>query len=220
MPNAATDLELRDLLLNPFIYPKTHHRRTLNPHTVASYKAILRAEFGFQCVYCRLPDGVKGQDSFGVDHYRPRSLFPELRTTYSNLFYACNACNRRKGDYWPSSDELRARRFIPNPCDHIMFEHLRYRGARVEPHSPAGEHSEKRLMLNDDESVQYREFVFGLIAMSEEKKRSVSETISRIERKLSNAPEQEEVLQRERQSCVAQLDEIDSFLARLTDGGT
>jgi hypothetical protein len=75
-------------------------------------------------------------------------------------------------------------------------------------------------MLNDDESVQYREFVFGLIAMSEEKKRSVSETISRIERKLSNAPEQEEVLQRERQLCVAQLDEIDSFLARLTDGGT
>ena len=75
-------------------------------------------------------------------------------------------------------------------------------------------------MLNDDESVQYREFVLGLIAMSEEKRRSVSETISRIERKLLNAPEQSEELQSERQSCVAQLDEIDSFFARLTAGGT
>jgi hypothetical protein len=206
--------------LNPFIYPKTQHRRTLTPQTVASYKAILRVEFGFQCVYCRLPDGVKGQDNFGVDHYRPRSLFPELRTAYSNLFYACNACNRRKKDYWPSAGELRASRFIPNPCDHIMFQHLRYRGARVEPHSPAGEHADKRLMFNDDESVKYRIFVLGLIAIAEEKERSVTETMSRIERKLSNAPEQSEELQRERQSCVAELAEIQSYLARLGAGGS
>jgi len=75
-------------------------------------------------------------------------------------------------------------------------------------------------MFNDDESVQYREFVLGLIAMLEEKGRSVSETVSRIERKLSNVPEQSEELQREWQSCISQLDEIESFLARLTAGGS
>jgi hypothetical protein len=100
-----------------------------------------------------------------------------------------------------------------------MFEHLRYRGARVEPHSPAGENADKKLMFNDDESVNYREFVLGLIAMSEEKRRTVSETIARIEQKAANAAEEAEELQNERQACAAQLHEIDSFLARLTAGG-
>lgn len=207
--------------MNPFLYPKTQHRRTLSPRTFSyysSYKPVLREEFRFQCVYCRLPDGVKGQDNFGVDHYRPRSLFPELTTTYSNLFYACNACNRRKGDYWPSSDELRAARFIPNPCDCIMFQHLRYRSARVEAHSAAGEHTEKRLMLNDDDSVKYREFLLGLIALAEEKARSVRETLSRLERKSSKTPEQSEDLQKETQSCIRQLEEIERYLALLTGG--
>jgi hypothetical protein len=150
--------------VNPFIYPKSQHRRKLTAHSVASYKAVLRLEFAFQCVYCRLPDGVKGQDNFGVDHYRPRSLFPALARTYSNLFYACNACNSRKKDFWPSSKERRDGRFIPNPCDHVMFQHLRYKGARVEPHSPAGEHTKNLLMLNDEESLQYREFVLSIVA--------------------------------------------------------
>jgi hypothetical protein len=75
-------------------------------------------------------------------------------------------------------------------------------------------------MFNDDESVKYRVFLLGLIAMAEEKERSVTETISRIERKLSNAPEQSEELQRERQSCVAELYEIQSYLARLGAGGS
>jgi hypothetical protein len=219
MPIVVTDSELRDLLLNPFIYPKTSHRRTLSPSGVSSQKPILRAEFGFQCVYCRLPDGIKGQDNFGIDHYRPRSLLPQLKNIYSNLFYACNACNRRKKDYWPSIAEMTAGRFIPNPCDHVMFQHLRYRGPRVEPHSAAGRVADRKLMFNDDDSVQYREFVLGLIAVSEEKKRSVSETLSRIENLLSDNLDHAE-LQAEKQTCVDQLREIDALLARLAPGGS
>jgi HNH endonuclease len=166
--------------LNPFLYPQSRYRRKLHPPSYSAYsryKPFLKQEFTSQCVYCRLPDGLKGEDSFSVDHYRPQSKFPELVTTYANLFYACNGCNRRKGVFWPTDVQWQARQFIPNPCDHVMFDHLRYRSTRVEARSPAGELAERVLMLNDEHSVEYRELVLGVIAALEEKKRRVQETL-------------------------------------------
>jgi hypothetical protein len=74
-------------------------------------------------------------------------------------------------------------------------------------------------MLNDDDSVKYREFLLGLIALTEEKGRSVRETLSQLERKSSKNPEQSVDLQKETQSCVEQLEEIERCLAFLTGGG-
>lgn len=113
--------------LNPFRYSQSRYRRKLSPPSYSDYsryKSFLKQEFTSQCVYCRLPDGLKGEDSFSVDHYRPQSRFPELVTTYANLFYACSGCNRRKGAFWPTDAQWRAKQFIPNPCDHVMFVHL------------------------------------------------------------------------------------------------
>ena len=80
-----------------FRYPKAKHIRRHRPTRTykdyRTYKKYLRKEFSGQCVYCLLPDAPKGQESFGVDHYRPVSLFAQLETSYDNLFYACNACN-------------------------------------------------------------------------------------------------------------------------------
>jgi hypothetical protein len=59
-----------------------------------------------------------------------------------------------------------------------MFEHLRYR-AGVQTRSPTGELAERVLMLNDEGSVEDREFVLGVIAALEEKKRRLQETIRR-----------------------------------------
>ena len=169
-------------------------------------------------MYCRLPDGLKGEDSFSVDHYRPQSKFPGLVTTYANLFYACSCCNRRKGAFWPTDAQWRAKQFIPNPCDHVMFEHLRYRSARVQTRSPAGELAERVLMLNDDGSVEYREFVLGVIAALEEKKRRLQESIRRIDRRLSASPEQTEQLMEEKASAERDLARIDHHLSRVAGG--
>ena len=98
-----------------------------------------------------------------------------------------------------------------------MFEHLRYRSTLVDAHSPAGEHTKNMLMLNDEESVQYRDFVLGTIALAEEKKRLLSDTLSRIEKMLPSAPQPEE-LKRDCQACVDQLEKIEKYLARLTGG--
>lgn len=207
--------------MNPFLYPKSQHRRTQQPRSYShypSYKPFLRAEFERQCVYCRLPDGSKGQDAFGVDHYRPRSLFPTLENVYSNLFYACNCCNRRKGDFWPTPDKMRAGQFIPNPCDHVMFDHLRYQSVRVVTRSPAGERAEKILMFNDDESVQYREMVVGLIKLAEQQRDRLRATIKEIDRQSESFPDRVQALSPEKTSAENELIKIEQYLLRLGGG--
>lgn len=152
--------------MNPFVYPKAKHTRTQKPRQYAdyrSYKDVLRIEFHRKCVYCRTPDtNAPRRDGFGVDHYRPKSVFPELATVYENLFYCCNSCNSRKRSYWPAKgDEVKL--FVPNPCDHEMYKHLRFKDDVVEGKSTAGEFTVKLLDLNEPTVVSYRQSVTQLI---------------------------------------------------------
>jgi hypothetical protein len=95
-----------------------------------------------------------------------------------------------------------------------MFEHLRYHSAWVQTRSPAGELAERVLMLNDEGSVEYREFVLGVIAALEEKKRRLQESIGRIDRRLSASPEPAEQLMEEKASAERDLARIDHHLSR------
>jgi hypothetical protein len=129
----------------------------------------LRFEFGGQCVYCRALDHAKGQESFGVDHYRPKRRFPLLSAEYLNLYYACNRCNSNKGQFWPNAAQQTAGIFIPNPCEHTMFDHMRYTLGRVESGSVAGSYTVDQLDLNDPDFVQFREgFIAALAKLATE----------------------------------------------------
>ena len=147
-------------MINPFHYPKAKHSRKLHPPAYANYrqyKPELREEFEGQCVYCRMLDAVKGREGFGVDHYRPKKHFPHLATEYFNLFYCCNRCNSLKRNFWPSRINRANGQFVPNPCEHVMFDHLRYRGGAIEANSNAGEWTSELLLLNDALAVNFRE---------------------------------------------------------------
>lgn len=142
-----------------FAYPKTQHQRTQTPAPYPNYrqyKPALRVEFHDRCVYCRAPAPIKGVDQFGADHYRPQRLFPELAAEYFNLYYCCNTCNRWKGSYWPAAD-VEATNFVPNPCEHVMFQHLHARpDGTVATKSRAGEITVQMLHLNDKLTVDWR----------------------------------------------------------------
>ncbi len=154
---ATTRLRFRNL--NPFRFPKKRHRRTQNPGKrtrYQAYKPFLRDEFERKCVYCRTPEGMKGgYDNYGVDHYRPKSKYPKLELAYDNLFYACNPCNRLKGDF---DSFINADIFIPNPCEHRIAEHLQFQSADVYAKSAAGRFIIERLRLDDADLTQLREF--------------------------------------------------------------
>lgn len=160
-------------MANPFHYPKSKHTRTQTPPSYSNYrryKPDLQIEFSAQCVYCRSLDRIKGYETFGVDHYRPQKDFPHLATEYLNLFYACNRCNSFKGSYWPSSQELKDGVFVPNPCEHVMFDHLRYNGGWINPHSDAGAETIIRLDLNDPACVRFRDSLITVLAATNAQK--------------------------------------------------
>jgi hypothetical protein len=169
--------------VRPFEYPRHKHTRRLTPGPFKNYrhyKPALQDEFAHLCIYCRLPDGMKGYEAFGVEHYRPKSVFPGLVAEYSNLFYACNVCNTWKGNYWPGTSQRRRGAFFPNPCDHEMSAHLRFKGATPVAVSPTGTFTIETLGLDDEDAEAYREFVLGTIAMVNEKRGEVQRLIGQL----------------------------------------
>ncbi len=52
----------------------------------------LRHEQGYLCCYCE-EEIVKGISH--IEHFRPKSLFPRLSLTYSNLLASCNGCGKK-----------------------------------------------------------------------------------------------------------------------------
>lgn len=109
-------------------------------------------EFGGQCIYCRKIDVDQDPSAFHVDHYKPKSLYPDLICEYTNLFYSCAHCNRFKDDH-PSLNSFDE---IPNPCSHVMSQHLRYSNEEIEGLTVNGRFTEELLRLNDDVSLEYR----------------------------------------------------------------
>lgn len=56
----------------------------------------LKRVFGGLCAYCE--EITKGE----VDHFRPKSQFPDLVYCWSNWLFACHECNHAKSSSWPA----------------------------------------------------------------------------------------------------------------------
>jgi hypothetical protein len=192
---------------SPFRYPQSKHIRKQKPRPFARYqqfKPALRNEFEKKCVYCRMPDSVRGYAGFGVDHYRPKHAFPQLQTAYVNLFYCCNPCNSRKGGYW--SEELHER--IPNPCDDEMHLHVRFTRAEVQARSKRGTIMQELLDLNDPDVVQLRRAVEQTLSLCVRTVGQIQATLASLE-KLDESRERAEAmskLQDEQAKIVATID--------------
>ena len=59
------------------------------------FREALEQRFFGLCAYC--------EESCGghIDHFRPKSRFPELVYEWTNWLFACPECNQAKGDKWP-----------------------------------------------------------------------------------------------------------------------
>lgn len=157
-----------------FHFPQTRHTRSQRPRQFKhyrSYKPYLQREFERVCVYCRQPDSSAPNLSFGVDHYRPKSIprFAPLLTDYCNLYYCCGACNSRKQAYWPEDEATGPH--VVNPCDHTMTDHLRFahKTAEVEHRTLHGQFTVELLELNAPERVQYRVNALTLLEVLDHK---------------------------------------------------
>lgn len=68
----------------------------------------LRALFCGKCAYCEV------QAARDVEHFYPKSLFPERMYRWDNLLFACKNCNTDKGDRFNFEG---GRPLLLDPCD-------------------------------------------------------------------------------------------------------
>ncbi len=196
------------------LFPKERQERDPDPGPFTDhrpYKRHLQKIFRSKCVYCRISDGLQGYESFGIDHYLPKSKFPQLIAAWPNLFYACNVCNIWKGESVSTPE-----RFLPNPCDHPMADHLQYRGADIETYTPHGEWLAELLHLPERRSL--REFILSALANFLTARNELVGELITYEARIDDLEGDEErpMLQTAIQKTVKELEQVNRHIERLT----
>ena len=78
-----------------------------------NYDRDLSLAFRGLCAFCE--EFCKGT----VDHFRPKSKFPDLVYVWSNWLFSCNDCNNPKHDKWPSGGYI-------DPCTESVSDYPEY----------------------------------------------------------------------------------------------
>ena len=115
--------------------------------------------FRSKCAYCE--SKITHVDYGHIDHYRPKSKFPDLTFEWSNLLLACGIFNgtKYKGEQFPEVDEGGP---LINPCDDDPNDHFNFfydpvaRIASVYGTTDRGETTERLLGLNRHDLRDYR----------------------------------------------------------------
>ena len=123
------------------------------------YRPFLRWDFLVQCAYCeRTEEYLGGEEAFDVEHFKPRSKFPDLTSTYSNLYYVCRHCNGHKWETWPSEGQIARGLRFADPCAEDPYEHhLREReDGQLEELTACGAYSNGHIRLDRHELRKWR----------------------------------------------------------------
>lgn len=125
------------------------------------YKPYLRRDFHTRCAYCLIHEAhYGGLRNYHVDHFRPKTRYPRLALTYSNLYYACGLCNIFKGETWPSPAQRRAGFRFGDPCQENIYEkHFQVdeRDGSLRALTNAGRYMKEHLRLDRRQLKKYRQ---------------------------------------------------------------
>lgn len=88
--------------------------------TVVKKETIVMLEEMYKGCCCYCESKIKSTSYPEIEHFKPKSKYPELCFDYNNLHYSCKRCNIAKGSYY--SDD------IISPSDENPEEYIRYIG--------------------------------------------------------------------------------------------
>ena len=99
-------------------------RREEPPARRGDFREAVRNDFRHRCAYCLVPELLAGgPENFELDHFRPKSKFPQLENNFFNLYYSCHVCNHAKGPAWPPAELDDAGVNFMDLCRDDCFEH-------------------------------------------------------------------------------------------------
>lgn len=133
-----------------------------------SVKEALKVMFSGKCAFCE--SHVIHVDYGAIEHFRPKSKFPELCFSWNNYLLCCNICNGagQKGDRFPEVAEDGP--FInpteENPDDFFTFEFDPKTGtANVLPKNKRAAITETIIGLNRPDLVKYRSSIVRMMVV-------------------------------------------------------
>lgn len=78
-------------------------------HAWQTFRDDLKSVFHGLCAYCEQVDPGE------VEHFRPKSRFPEKVYVWSNWLFSCHSCNQAKREKWPDEGYI-------DPCATISYD--------------------------------------------------------------------------------------------------
>lgn len=143
----------------PYAYPISPHVRRHGPggwKDYHRYREWLRDEFAFRCVYCLEREVWRDmREPMHIDHFEPQAIRKELKSEYTNLIYACPACNSKKSDT-----------ILPDPCEIGLGDCLRiHEDGQIEANNnnPEGQLLIDELVLDHPRTVDRRRRMIGML---------------------------------------------------------
>ena len=132
------------------------------PERGATERSLFAEQTG-QCVYCGRRISLNDNQRHHIEHFRPRSKYPERQLDYANLFLSCGpqaehgarlTCGAHKAHWF---DELCHISPVPDPCaDRFRF---RSSGHIAGDGSPEADMMIEKLNLNHRELVADRQSI-------------------------------------------------------------
>ena len=126
--------------------------------------------FNGKCAFCE--SYIEHIDYGDIEHFKPKSKFPESAVEWENLLLSCKKCNDKgqKGDSWP--EEIEGGLLI-NPCDEDpsdFFEFIfdvKTNATIIKPKNRRGQTSEKVYGLNKPTLlIQRNRYVKKIVALA------------------------------------------------------
>jgi len=99
-----------------------------------------------------------GEEVFEIDHFRPVRKFPDHKSHYPNLYYACVACNRHKGNTWPPDNLVTRGYRFADPCEEDLYAtHVEEASdGTLSVRTRVGDYTCQHIRLNRAELVAWR----------------------------------------------------------------
>ncbi len=114
---ARVDVRKKDGTINGTWIQSTW-RSAVRTKNLKSVRTILETISDSRCMYCENSEGTD------LEHFRPKTKYPEAMFKWENLLLGCSGCNRCKGDDFPM-DEKTPLLLDPTreePWDHLDFD--------------------------------------------------------------------------------------------------
>jgi hypothetical protein len=133
----------------------------------------VRQQYGFACGYCAVSE-VDAGTTLTIDHFQPRSQGGT--DDFSNLVYACHACNQHKGDYWsPDTTE----RLLHPLMEDVTLHYTEQNDGTLLALTQTGQFHITRLQLNRSALIT-RRFRQHLLREEQQERRESLATIEEV----------------------------------------